>query len=172
MVRIYKFVGYQNFKKIRNEIQVFLNVVLKTTHSKFFLAFTEAVCNAAKYANATLDKANIYVKLVYTGELIQINIKGDTKRFNALDYRAHLKHQIKEKKASNITWGDFTKNNISGRGIWYILSGCDFVLFEKDMKEIKLFLNVPLADDSSKKVGQLMSRFYIYSDTSEGVVIE
>jgi anti-sigma regulatory factor (Ser/Thr protein kinase) len=158
----YEFKGYQAYQKYYSEIQQRVEAAMEDTDLNYLVAINEAVCNAAKYSvNGPLN-AEIRIKLKIEKNTIQTTIFSHTETFNIPKYREELQLLAKNKETQQMEWGDWSKNEVSGRGFWYMLVACDFILVHPEGQYITLHTSLPFRKDRiTNCISRLVPRFFI-----------
>lgn len=163
MIKEYRFCGYQNYEGCRQEIKQMVNHATQDEDMRFYLAINEAVCNAAKYSMASASTAEIFIRIRIDQCAIQAHISCQTKKFDIRKYREKLRVWARDEKIKNMDWGDFTHDDISGRGFWYMLSACDYIFMEETGQHIILHNSLPISLEHKNRthIRQLVPRLFI-----------
>lgn len=162
-IKTFRFTGLQNFDRCANEIDRILNVCFQHPNDRFFMAVLEAVNNAAKYSVDSVTTAKITITMRIMQGDISVTIKSKTRPFDALAFQKKLQALLKDKKARDMDWGDYTKHQLGGRGYWYILEAVDYLYIDANGQSVTLCAKTPLDEDEelTAKVGALVPRFLV-----------
>lgn len=170
MIKEYRFFGYQNYEPCRQEIKNLVNGITRDEDMRYYLAINEAVCNAAKYSIAGIMDAEISICIRIDSHSIHTRISCQTQKFDARRYREKLRGWARDEKIRDMDWGDYTHDQISGRGFWYMLSACDYIFVDEDAQQIMLHCSLPVNEEQKKRthIRQLVPRLFI---DNRGVII-
>ena len=158
----YKFEGIDSFYDNRDKVVDAICSIVPNANDKFIDAFDEAVCNVFKYA--LVDSHEMVVNIEFHVDEVSafIIVGGATRKFNIFDYRNYLYTSSESYRKNGKTWQELTENNLHGRGIWMMLYGCDFVIFDADNMTVMLHISRSNKPHSvSNKVYQLLHRMFI-----------
>jgi hypothetical protein len=162
----YELHGYESYFNFYDDIQKILLMGTRDIDENLLLALNEAVNNAATYSVSGLEQAKIEILIRMDNTSLEIKVSSDTNPFDAYKYKQHLQEVLsslntaKSKKA--LHWGEYTKNMEHGRGIWYMLSACDYLLFDSQGKFVVLHAPIPFRPESySDMMDRLIYRFFI-----------
>lgn len=160
------FCGYREYHKYRAEIKNFVNSIYPVD-DVYFIAINEAVCNAAIYHVDGANKGKINIRIRGDIKYLETQITARTKQFDFIEYRRGLKKLSDEK--GNMVWGEALEDCSHGRGVWYMVAACDYVVFDKNCNFVKLNL-IKLDDekDCNTKLRHLIHKLYI---DDEGLII-
>ena len=163
MIKEYCLVGYSAFDALRDEIQTLVFSADQDEDWRFYLALSEAVCNAAMYSIAGPEKARIAIRIRTEPTSISAMVKAVTKKFDARSYKEHLMSLAMDPAISLMDWGAYTHDHISGRGFWYMMNGADAVFVEEEGQFVVLHLSLPLSDEHKMQrlVYQLVPRLFV-----------
>ena len=163
MIKEYCFVGYSAFDALRDEMQALLFAADRDEDWRFYLALSEAVCNAAMYSIDGPEKVRIAIRIRVEPTSISAMVQAKTKKFDARSYKEHLMALAMDPKVSLMDWGEYTHDHISGRGFWYMLNGADAVFIEEEGQFVVLHLSLPLSDEHKMQrlVCQLVPRLFV-----------
>ncbi len=154
--------GYGDF--IENVLPVLDRIfdeILGDPEGHFTIALIEAVNNAARYAKAGMDEAEIKIHLeVYPGD-IKISVNSDTKDFDVKMFCRDIKKLGEDKKWQLKDFGCFKKDRLSGRGIWLMLEACDYLCIDVKDKTVTLCTSYPAEKKYIQNIASLASRLYM-----------
>ena len=162
MVHSFKFTGYRSYPS--EAIQKILQESLADEDLNYFIAISEAVCNATKYAVDGLLEAEIEITLKVESCAVQTTIKSKSKPFDAASYREKLRSYAKNKEIKKKDWQDvwMDEENLSGRGFWLMLAACDYIFVDSDGECITLHTPRPNVLYRTQ-IEQIVPRFFILS---------
>ena len=89
MIKEYCFVGYSAFDALRDEMQALLFAADRDEDWRFYLALSEAVCNAAMYSIDGPEKVRIAIRIRVEPTSISAMVQAKTKKFDARSYKEH-----------------------------------------------------------------------------------
>lgn len=165
-------IGYdQYYEKILPEIEAIVekNASDSDSDGYIIIALNEAVCNAAKYALDGAENVEIHIDITVNEDDIRLNIKAATEHWNAEEYRNQLKKLSDDEYWGDKDWGDYTNNSNKSRGIWLMLTGCEYMYFSSYGQDVTLFFST---HTKTKKVTynirDLVHRFFIQNE--DGVI--
>lgn len=162
------FVGYQNYGPIEKRLENIFDKAFILEYPQFILGVNEAVCNAARYSNAGPDKARISIVVTITNVDIEVVVSCETRAFEAKRYQQWLLELGKSKEYRDKDWGDYTADTDRSRGIWYMLTACDFVIYEADGSSVTLSSTIPYKGRPvNSTISTLVQRFMV---SDRGVV--
>lgn len=168
MVKEFNFIGYQNYEEHRLEIKRLVNEATKDEDMRYYLAINEAVCNAAKYSIDGMFNAAIKVRIRVESHCIATCVSSKTINFDADNYHKKLLALLENNHVRNLDWGDYTHDDVSGRGFWYMMAACDYILVDQKGQSVILHTSLPAEHYDRNHIGQLVSRFHVKNG---GVII-
>lgn len=160
-MRFFKFKRYQDFLDDFNNFRNLIYQYVEEDDDQFLCAIAEAVCNAVRYSDNSVNHP-FQIELHVDDNSIFVTVESKTRPFNTYQFYLRLRKYIHDKKVSGKTWSDLCGKSAHGRGIWLMLSACDFVMF--DNLGDKVILHRPLKNASfllHEKVCQLAHRFFV-----------
>lgn len=172
MIKTYQFTGHSNYSLVQSEIKELIKNVSLDKEMDFYLAVNEAVCNAAKYSVKGHKKADISICLKLDNYSMSAIISAETVYFDAYYFLQRMK-TLASSKSRNLEWGDYTHDNIGGRGFFYMLQACDYVALSPDGNVVMLHSPLPIDENQKKrrKIWQLVSRLHVSAICELGVII-
>ncbi len=156
-----EFDGYQAYFAYRPLLQEILRTASEEAGETYYIALDEAVCNAASYHLDGIEKGAICVQVQGDEKLLSTAVYARTKPFDWLAYREDLRRLAKA--CGEKVWGEVLKEETGGRGIWYMLSGCDCVICDKSGRSVKLNLlrGGGIRSGEPEKMRNLLWKLYI-----------
>lgn len=156
----YQFRGHRDYQTCEKEIKKLLENEMGYADTAYYIAINEAVCNAVLYGNAGVADTEVQISVVIERFFIVVKVRSNSEYFDTEAFRKNL-NMIAEKNG-NIDWRVYKKNDLSGRGIWMMLTGADFVLVESQGHEVSLIRKKPYQREFLLRgIKDVVSRFYI-----------
>lgn len=170
LIYVYRFIGYPAYQQYRQEIKDRITKATEDKELSYYIAVNEAVCNAARYGLAGPLETEIEIKLKIEEDNLQTQITSKSRSFDFITYRQQLRNLAASARTQKVDWRDYLDDETpSGRGIWLMLTACNYLCIEKEGQHI--LLNTPLPWNPSivrNQIGQLVSRLFL---NDRGLVI-
>lgn len=166
----FSFSGYQNFDPIAEHLEKLYEKTFGFDNYDYRIAVTEAVCNAARYSLQGLMEADIQIIVKISPVSISTSVLARTHPFDVLSYRKRLLSLL-ETDAATKDWGDYLGGEDASRGIWYMLTGCDYVYYDFRGQSVTLFAYLSeqgKQEPRPTQIGLLLPRFYVKEN---GVIV-
>lgn len=172
MIKTYHFTGHSNYRNYQPEIKELITNTSLDSEMSFYIAVNEAVCNAAKYAVKGHREADITISLKLDNYSMTAIVIGNTKPFDTAMFLSKMK-KLAEGECKDMEWGDYTHDNIGGRGFFYMLEACDYVTLSPNGNVVMLHCSLPitLEQKKRKKLWQLISRLQVSEICELGEII-
>ena len=159
-VRKYHVNGYHEYQNIEKDLHSFLSKIFGDDNIHFRIAINEAVCNTAKHTNVDNNGADIEV--VVTNNAVDVIVRAKTFNFDAKEYKKKLLELAQNKRYQVMDWGTYTEMFNLGMGFWYMMSGVDYLIVERDGSSITLSTALPfIKGEPVTQIGKLVPRFFV-----------
>ena len=159
--KTFRFANYGEYIDNVSTLREILQTAFVDDNAPFMLAVDEAVCNTAKHTAKEQD--GIVVEILLTTNSVTVTVKAKTCAFDALEYREKLLKIVRDPKFSFMDWGDFVDETETGMGIWYMLTGVDYLVIDRNGDEVSLSAKTPhkVNDKPETQMGKLIPRFLV-----------
>ncbi len=169
-MQVFTFKGLQNYGPVQEKLFDLLRGAFLYTNYEFQQAVEEAVCNAARYSVDGPENAKIVIKVRRMPYNVAVTVISKTHPFDAAAYQRKLKALKKDPKYAGMEWGDYIGLSTASSGFWYMMTGCDYIVMDKNGQAITLVAGIgkePPADDDlpkPKTIDILVPRFLVKTD--------
>lgn len=168
----FSFKGYQNFDSVAEHLGRLYQKAFGFDNYDYRIAVTEAVCNAARYSLQGLTDAEIRLAVKISPVSISTSVYSRTTPFDVRSYRQELQKILDDPELSQKDWGDYLGDRDASRGIWYMLTGCDYVYFDSRGQGVTLFAYTGQPEGEREprptRIDLLLTRFFI---KEHGVIV-
>ena len=161
--------GLPGFYDIRDELEdLYKQAFKKQDYFDFEMAVIEAMSNAAQYSLDGPLKAKIYMEVRIMPQDIGVKIYSKTIKFNVREYRQKLREIAQNPEYANMDWGDYIGERDESSGIWYMLTGCEYLYMDEHGQCITLVAKTTDSPQEDKKkitrINLLVPRFLIRNE--------
>ncbi len=163
-VLTYDFVGESAYVKAVDDIRKSLDFLHDDDYA-YDMAINEAVLNAALYSVAGPDAAKIHIDIRFTNYDIITTVSCETHWCDMLEYRDQLRSIVSRPEYLNMDWMDYVGDTDASRGLWYMLSGTEYIVMDRFAQFVSLHGRNPCATGKSiSKMRDLLMRFFVEKD--------
>ena len=161
----YDFVGESAYVNSVDDIRKAL-ACLHDDNYAFDMAVNEAVLNAAQHAVNDFNNAKIHIEFRITDYDVVAKVSSETKRFDMLAYRNRLLAMVLRPDFKYVDWTDYVADSDSlGRGLWYMLSGTDYLYMDRFAQYVCLCASNPCNKAAKTSIMRdLLMRFFVVKD--------
>lgn len=161
-ITTFEYVGYSDYIKNVSKIRSYLSF-LNDDGFDYDMAINEAVCNAAQNSIIGVEKVNIRIDIRITNYDVVTKVSAKTKPFDMMSYRDRLWDIAR--RPAYIDWTDYTADTEASRGMWYMLSGTEYLYIDHQAQSVRLCARIPFnKEHTTKKMEDLLLRFFIEKD--------
>ena len=160
--RQFECIGLDEYADIQKEIYGILYRSSFYYDYAFMQAIEEAVVNAAQYS-ADPHTAHILITMRVMTHNIAVTISSPTPPFDAIAFQQRLKNLTKDPIVKEMDWGEYIWQSDTGAGIWYMLTGSEYLCMDARGQSVTLFArrSMPTVGITETRIGLLVPRFLI-----------